>query len=254
MIATLLCSLALTSATPPPEATPAQATWQALLDHYSGADALVLDAHMQLDGDDTPYRVQLSLARKFQGTGSMTRGEEHVRFIGDGKALYVLNDFQETYMRMVEGYGDLPVAGYLSPLVAWAGGGAPQPKSLTLVESTPANPLVRVLRAEFPGKTETYWITPGNQLQAATLDMAAPHGRFLGHVSFSRAEALRGVKGADFRGALPPSHSLVLGAQELLLPPGTPAPDVEFLALDGKSVSLDEYLGKTVILSFWFYT
>ncbi len=228
--------------------------WQGLVDHYAKADALDLDVNFQMIGDDTPYRCEMRLAKGQYGAITMTHGEMHVEYVGNGKGFYVLNGEQETYLRLPGGFMEAPVVGYLSVLRNWAGAPLPKPTRLTWLEQTPPNPLMRVIEVEFPGRLETLWIDPDNRLLAASLDIKAGEVSMAGHVTFARAAALRGIKPRDFSTPLPEHYSAVAGSQELLLPVGLEAPDVTLFDLDGKSFQLDDLRGKTVLLNFWFYT
>lgn len=251
---TLCLSSALLLATPPTVDDPAQLAWQGMYDRYSGAESLDFDVRFQMEGDDTSYRGEMKLAKGLKGTVLMTRGDERIPFVGNGRGFYVLSRAQETYTKLPGGYLDLPVVSHLAALQAWAGDGARTPTSLRLIESKPANPLMRVIQAEFPDHKETLWIGPDHGLLAATVDIAIGEVHIVGHLSFARAETPKGVDANEIAGVLPAGYSEVNNPQELLLPVGIEAPDVTLTGLDGREFQLDDLRGKTVLLNFWFYT
>lgn len=237
-----------------PAQDPALQAWNDLAGYYVQADALDFDLHFQMDGDDQPYHCQIHLAKGLHGQTLLTHGEEVVRFVGDGKGYYVLNDGPMTYLRLPDGYFATPVVGYLGVLRAWAGAPLETPSALRLIEAQPANPLVRVLEATFVGRKERLSIGPDNRLLAASLVMQVDTIEVVGHMTFSRAAALTGIDLKDFTTKVPETYSQVKGDSDLLLPVGLEAPDVTFYDLDGKEFQLDDLRGKTVLLDFWFYT
>ncbi len=234
--------------------SPAELAWQGLTEHYAQADALDLDVHFQMKGDELPYRCEIRLAKGLRGTLRMTRGDELVRFIGNGEGYYVLNEAQQSYLELPDGYMATPVVGYLGALSAWVTGNLETPTGLRMIEAQPANPLVRVLEAQFVGRTEVLWIGPDNGLLAASLEMRMGSVEIAGDVTFSKADALRGINPDDFAGVLPEGFFEVDGSEDLLLPTGIEAPFASLRSLDGKEFQLDDLRGKTVLLNFWFYT
>ncbi|MFT7680525.1 MAG: hypothetical protein ACI8QC_004531 [Planctomycetota bacterium] len=233
---------------------PAIRAWNDLAEYYVPAAALDLDVHFQMDGDDQPYRCQIRLAQGLHGSTVLTHGEEIIRFVGNGKGYYVLNEGPMTYLRLPDGYLATPVVGYLGVLRAWAGAPLEKPSSLRLIEAQPVNPLVRVLEASFEGRKERLSIGPDNRLLAASLVMQVGAIEVVGHVTFSRAAALNGIDVKDFTTPIPEGYSQVKGDRDLLLPVGLEAPDVTLYDLDGNEFQLDDLRGKTVLLDFWFYT
>ncbi|MFT7485719.1 MAG: hypothetical protein ACI9F9_001569 [Candidatus Paceibacteria bacterium] len=234
--------------------TPATAAWKGLMEHYATADALELDARFLMAGDDSPYRVEMKLAKGLRGKIAMTRGAERILYVGNGKGMYVLNEETETYLKLPGGYGEVPVIGYLQALKNWAGVPVAQPSGLTWIEQTPPNPLMQVIKAEFADHTETLWIGPDFGLLAASLEIKMGDLEFGGSVTFSRAAAIKGIDPESFSGQLPKSYSEVFGSGELLLPVGIEVPDVTLSSLDGEEFQLDDLRGKTLLLNFWFYT
>lgn len=255
MLTVLLSSaVSLSLAAPPAWDDPAAIAWQGLVKHYAGADAIDLDARFQMFGDDNPYHCQMRFAKGLNGTAVMARGEERIEFVGNGKGFYVLNAEQETYLKIPGGFAEAPLVGYLGVFKTWAGARAQEPTRLSWIEQTPPNPLISVIKAEFPDRTETLWIGPDHALMAVTLHMNMGDVKMGGHVTFSRAAALRGVDPKDFRGVLPPSYSELRTSTDLLLPVGLEVPEIALTSLEGREFQLDDLRGKTVLLNFWFYT
>ena len=254
MLSLILATTLLVAPDPGLGDSSAELAWQGLTEHYAQADALDLDVHFQLKGDESPYRCEIRLAKGLRGTTRVSRGDELVRFIGNGKGYFVLNEAQQSYMQVPEGYMGTPVVSYLGALSAWATGDLQTPIGLRMIESQPANPLVRVLEAQFDSHTEVLWIGPDNGLLAASVELKMGTVELAGFVTFEKAEALRGINPDDFAGVLPEDFFEVDGTESLLLPTGIEAPFASMRGLDGKEFQLDDLRGKTVLLNFWFYT
>jgi len=207
-----------------------------LLERYARAAAVEIEGELLADGAGT--RIRFRAAAPAFGWLEIEREEEFFgarrvtlqRWIGDGRAIFAVDQERRECAFTVPAWRDLEVLGRLSFLApAWTR--SSPPLDPPACETGPGGAVVAARGADTAGE----W------------SFRATHSRVLAR---ARAE--------DYAVA-PPEGFAVLDAPESefdyvrsLLAVGEFAPEITLLGLDGSPRSLSEFRGRPLLIAFWF--
>lgn len=253
--------LSLLSACAGPTARDPGTAYAQVSERYARAQAIELSGILRSTDFETriDFRAALPAAGSLEiTTVSRLFGEtqsETQRWIGDGNAIYLLNDAQKECVLTAASWRQLEVLSqldFLSP--AWALG---QQLAAASVEwGLPEREGLIALRLfDADGALSREYQIQDNLIMAAQGWTAEGDWTFTAH----RAALARAASATAYRNPLPPDYT-VLGSPydefnhlRGLLEPGEYAPEITLVNLDGSEQTLSDFRGRPILIAFWFY-
>ncbi|PCH76718.1 MAG: hypothetical protein COB96_06730 [Planctomycetota bacterium] len=269
---------------PLPQAEPEQSAeiaWQQMIASFEQAEALeariVMKVFLKTENSEPEQMVQestisFSAAKPAAGQVQMrTRiaslendkwvwHESWNGLIGDGKLIHLFDGLERNAFTAGKDWAS--VESYLpnfEPLKAWAGTAPVTPENMSWADDLERGNW-RGISFDRLSYRHVYWLDKNSKLrlqEMIPIGIAAPNmPRVLTDFAWLKLKVT--AESASYAAKLPANYKLVdapftpSSRPEELLEVGATAPDIGFRDLDGKTVRLADFRGRTVLLNFWF--
>ena len=211
---------------------------------------------------------------RIEGEGAGAGGGEKIdiTFVGDGKNFWLLDHSRKQRIKTGKGFKNLEMfLPHFSPLEFWleprgdefSGNDETSWPSGSIEFAPPNKIFAGLIGLSFAVDKgwETLWLDDEDALKAFTWRTDPEKGRHI-EVAMTEIDLSQPdkVSPEDYKSEIPETYQLVdLEARKAdsltasFLSVGSKAPSVAFKDVSGRATTLEDFLGRTVLLNFWFY-